>query len=227
VTPPLLEVGQTVLVAATADAPPWRMVVDLVQHGEITLALHDETDPSSDDDDHEDGRPGHLPADWESLTELHLTCLGRFSVYLIRVPLVRCGATRIVVRPPTDEDAVQRRAYVRVLSHVPASCTVLDPDTNTFTAFDAEVRDLGGGGCSLLTDLTPRSGATVVVSFALDEDSPFVAVGRVLPRDALPAIGKPLTRIEFVLIRESDRDRILRFVLVSLAQHRRAELRPH
>ena len=46
-------------------------------------------------------------------------------------------------------------------------------------------------------------------------------LGRVLPREALPTIGKPLTRIEFVLIRESDRDRILRFVLLSLAQHRR------
>jgi hypothetical protein len=225
VTPPLLEVGQTVLVAARPDAPPWRMAVDLVQDGRITLALHDEPDAGDDHDDH-DGHDGHLPAEWNSLSEVHLTCLGRFSVYLMQVALVSCDGTHVVVRPPADEGAVQRRAYARVLSHVPASCTVLDPDTNTFTAFDAEVRDLGGGGCSLLTDLTPRSGATVVVSFALDEDAPFVAVGRVLPRDALPTIGKPLTRVEFVLIRESDRDRILRFVLVSLAQHRRAELRP-
>jgi hypothetical protein len=198
------------------------MVVDLVQDGQITLALHDEPDAGDEDR----GRAGHLPVEWNRVTDVHLTCLGRFSVYLIQVAVVRCDTTRIVVRPPANEGAVQRRAYARVLSLVPASCTVLDPDTNTFTSFDAEVRDLGGGGCSLLTDLTPRSGATVVVSFALDEDAPFVAVGRVLPRDALPTIGKPLTRIEFVLIRESDRDRILRFVLVSLAQHRRAELRP-
>jgi hypothetical protein len=225
VTPPLLEVGQTVLVAATPDAPPWRMVVDLVQDGQITLALHDEPDAGDAGDD-ERGRAGHLPAEWTRVTEVHLTCLGRFSVYLMQVAVVRCDATHIVVRPPANEGAVQRRAYARVLSLVPASCTVLDPDTNVFTSFEAEVRDLGGGGCSLLTDLTPRSGATVVVSFALDEDAPFVAVGRVLPRDALPTIGKPLTRIEFVLIRESDRDRILRFVLGSLAQHRRAELRP-
>jgi hypothetical protein len=103
---------------------------------------------------------------------------------------------------------------------------VLDSKTNTWTAFEAEVRDLGGGGCSILTDLTPAAGSTVAMSFALDEDAPFVVVGRVLPREALPTIGKPLTRIEFVLIRESDRDRIMGFVLLSLAQFRRAELRP-
>jgi hypothetical protein len=229
VTPPLLEVGQEVLVAPTPEAPPWRMAVDLVQDGQITLTLHD--------DDHDAGGNGrergertdhdaHLPREWNDLGEVHLTCLGRFSVYIIRVAVVRSGETQLVVRAPANESAIQRRAFARVLSHVPASCTVLDADTNTFILFDAEVRDLGGGGCSLLTDLTPRSGATVVVSFAIDEDAPFVTVGRVLPRDALPTIGKPLTRVEFVLIRESDRDRILRFVLLSLGQHRHAELRP-
>ena len=60
------------------------------------------------------------------------------------------------------------------------------------------------------------------MSFALDDDAPFVGRSAgCLPREELPTIGKPLTRIEFVLIRESDRDRIMRFVLLSLAQHRR------
>jgi PilZ domain len=211
VTSPLLEVGQPVLVASAPDEPPWRMVVDLVQEGHITLAASDGE---------------HLPKEWEDLAKVHLTCLGRFSVYLIHVPVVRSGATRLVIGAPDSDSAVQRRAYARVLQHVPVNCTLLDTTANTWSAFEAEVRDLGGGGCSILTDLTPASGATVVLSFALDDDAPFVAVGRVLPREALPTIGKPLTRIEFVLIRESDRDRIMRFVLLSLAQHRRAEVRP-
>ena len=210
-TSPLLEVGQSVLVAPGPDEPPWRMIVDLVQDGHITLAVHDDE---------------HIPAGWNDLAEVHITCLGRSSVYVIQVAVVRSGETRLVVGAPAHDAALQRRAYVRVLSHVPVSCTVLDAETNTFTTFDAEVRDLGGGGCSVLTDLTPRAGTTVVISFALDEDAPFVAVGRVLPRDALPTIGKPLTRVEFVLIREMDRDRIMRFVLLSLAQQRKAQLRP-
>ena len=210
-TSPLLEVGQPVLVASAPDEPPCRMVVDLVQDGHITLAAHDDE---------------HLPREWSSLSEVHLTCLGRFSVYLIHVPVVRSGATRLVIGAPDENSAVQRRAYARVLSHVPVSCTVFDPDANTWIAFEAEVRDLGGGGCSVLTERTPPAGSTVVISFSLDTDPPFAAVGRVLPRDELPTIGKPLTRVEFALIRESDRDRIMRFVLLSLAQHRRAELHP-
>ncbi|HEV7526391.1 MAG TPA: PilZ domain-containing protein, partial [Acidimicrobiia bacterium] len=197
--------------ATAADEPSTRMIVDLVQDGHITLAT-----------------PGDesLPKDWGTLEKVHLTCLGRFSVYLIHVPVVRSGATRLVISAPDDDTAIQRRAYARVLHHVPVSCTVLDASTNTWTAFGAEVRDLGGGGCSVLTDLTPTAGSTVAMSFAIDEDGPFVALARVLPREALPRIGKPLTRVEFVLIRESDRDRIMRFVLLLLSQHRRAELGP-
>ena len=133
--------GQTVLVTATPDAPPWRMAVDLVQDGRITLALHDEPDAG---DEPQPRRPSRAPsADWNRLTEVHLTCLGRFSVYLIQVAVVSCDATRIVVRPPANKGAVQRRAYVRVESRA-TSCTVLDPDTNTFTTFEAEVRDTPG-----------------------------------------------------------------------------------
>jgi hypothetical protein len=211
VTSPLLEVGQPVLVAAEPDDAPWPMVVDLVQGSHITLAAQQDE---------------HLPDAWAGLAEIHLTCLGRFSVYLIHVPVVRSGATRLVIGAPDDTTIVQRRAYARVLRHVPVSCAVLDTDTNSWTIFEGEVRDLGGGGCSILTDQTPRSGSTIAMSFELDEDAPFALLGRVLPREALPTIGKPLTRIEFSLVRESDRDRIMRFVLLSLGEHRRADLHP-
>ena len=105
---------------------------------------------------------------------------------------------------------------------MPASCALLDAETNTWQPFEAEVRDLGGGGCSVLSDTVPADGAAMVISFAVDERPPVVVVGRVLPRDALPTIGKPMTRVEFALIRESDRDRILRFVLLTLAARRHA-----
>jgi hypothetical protein len=202
---PQLEVGESVLVAARPDDPPWRMSVDLMQHGQITLA-------SQDDE--------RLPDEWQQLREVHVTCLGRFSVYLIHVPVVRVGTTRLVIGEPDDDTAVQRRAYARVSSPVPATCALLDAETNTWQPFEAEVRDLGGGGCSVLSDIVPPDGTAMVISFAVDERQPVVVVGRVLPRDALPTIGKPMTRVEFALIRESDRDRILRFVLLTLASRR-------
>jgi hypothetical protein len=48
----------------------------------------------------------------------------------------------------------------------------------------------------VLADLTPPAGTIVAISFAFDEGVPLV-----------------------VLIREMDRDRIMRFVLLSLARH--------
>ncbi len=198
------------LVATAADDAPWRMTVDVVQDDRITLA-------SQDDE--------HLPDEWAGLSEVLLTCLGRFSVYLIHVPVIRSGTTRLVVGAPDADTAIQRRAYARVLQHVPVSCAVLDMEANVWSGFEGEVRDLGGGGCSVLTDLTPPAGATIAMSFSFGaDDAPFSLLGRVLPREDLPTIGKPLTRIEFALIREPDRDRIMRFVLLSLGQHRRAEL---
>ena len=71
---------------------------------------------------------------------------------------------------------------------------LLDAVANRWIPFEAEVRDLGGGGCSILSDQVPGDGATVVVSFALDTTGPIVVVGRVLPRESLPTIGKPMTR---------------------------------
>src|SRR5215472_9277753 len=135
---PLLEVGQPVLVSGGPDDPPWRMTVDLVQDDHITLAVNDDRT---------------LPNEWRELPEVHLTCLGRFSVYLIHVPVVRSGDTRLVIGPPETEGAVQRRAYARVLQPVPVSCTMLDPDGERWVPFDADVRDLGGGGCSVLSDI--------------------------------------------------------------------------
>jgi hypothetical protein len=202
---PPIEVGQAVLVAPAVDEHPWRMTVDVVQDGRITLAVHDDE---------------HLPAEWTDLTEVNITCLGRYAVYLVHVPVLRVGDTRIVVGQPDDSTPYERRAYARVLSPVPASCMVLDAETNQWLTFDAEVRDLGGGGCSFLSTVVPPDGATVVMSFAVDDAPPVVVVTRVLPHEALPTIGKPLTRLEYLLIREADRDRILRFVLLTLAGHR-------
>ncbi len=114
------------LVAADTEETPWPMVVDLVQDGNITLAAQ----PND-----------RLPAAWAGLAEVHVTCLGRYSVYLIHVPVVRSSTTELVVRAPDGDTAVQRRAYARVLRHVPVSCAALDTDANAWT----DVRRRGAG----------------------------------------------------------------------------------
>jgi hypothetical protein len=204
---PMLAEGGTVLVASGPEAPPWRMVVEDAADGHVTLAtVEDET----------------LPATWRELSEIHITSLDRYSVHLIHVPVVRLEERRLVVARPSTAAHVQRRAYARVAEPVPAQCVQLDEDENTWHPFTAEVRDLGGGGLSMIADTVAPDGATIAISLDLDDDV-VVVVGRVLPREQLPTIGKPMMRIEFVLIREIDRDRLLGYVLQTEAKRRHAQ----
>jgi hypothetical protein len=206
---PLLECGRSVLVAATPEAPPWRMVVDIVQAGQVTLATPDDE---------------ALPREWQDLAEVQITSLDRFSVHFIHVPVVRVGTTRMVVGEPSLNTPTQRRAYARVFDPVPVTCMRLDSAEQRWYPVNVDVRDLGGGGCAVVADEPLVDGATVVISLALDDNGPIVVVGRVLPREALPTIGKVMTRIEFVLIREPERDRILRYILLNLAARRHTAL---
>lgn len=198
----LLETGQSVLVGPTADDAPWRMNVDVVQEGHVTLATVDDE---------------HLPSSWSGLDEVHITLLDRDNVHLVHVPVVRVSRNLLVVGAPDENTPVQRRAYARIFNPVPASFVLLDASANIWIPFSAEIRDLGGGGCSVVADTVAPEGATVVISFALDHLGPIVVLGRVLPRDVVSTIGRHLARIEFVLIREAERDRILRYILLTSA----------
>lgn len=192
----------SVLIAPTPNDAPWRMIVDVVQDGHITLRTPDD-EP--------------LPAAWKSLDEVHITLLDRFSVHLIHVPIVRIGDTRLVIRAPDVSTPIQRRAYARIVTPVPASFARLDVAENRWVPIEAEVRDLGGGGCSIVGDDVVADGTMLAISLRLDEQDPIVVIGRVLPREELPTIGRVLMRVEFVLIREAERDRVLRYVLMTLA----------
>src|SRR5215217_7860383 len=96
---PVLEVGQSVLLAPKPDDAPIRMVVDLLQEGQVTLATHDDE---------------QLPAEWRDLDEVHLTSLDRFNVHFIHVPVMRVGDTRMVIGEPDESMPRHRRAYARV-----------------------------------------------------------------------------------------------------------------
>lgn len=208
---PVLEVGQTVLVAPLPRDAPWRMVVDVVQDGQVTLASFQNE---------------HLPPEWRDIEELCVTSIERLGMHLIHVPVRRVGETRVVIGEPDTTTPVQRRAYVRIYADVPARCMLLDPAANTWVPFDAEIRDLGGGGCSLVSATPAAEGTVITISLMLDDRGPLVVVGRVLPHETLPTVGRVLTRVEFMLIREADRDRVLRYILLSLAARRHGGAQP-
>jgi hypothetical protein len=207
VTIPRFEAGHAVLVAADEMADAHRLVVDLVQEGHVTLA-------------HPEGEA--LPDEWTDCREVFLTYVDRFSVVSLPVPVVRQGTTRLVIGEPATDAVVQRRQYARVLTPLPAACLLLDTTTNRFTPFDATVHDLGGGGLAMRAGAIAPAGATMVVSLALPGEPPVVTVGTILPSDGAPTRDRRrAVRLEFTLIREADRDRILRFVLLSIAGARR------
>jgi hypothetical protein len=202
---PAFEPGHAALLATDPDAEGLHMVVDLVQDDHVTLRSVDDVT---------------LPREWSSQEVLSLTYLDRFAVYTVDVPIIRVGTTRLVIGPPEDDAPVERRQYARILTPLPATCLLLDDAHNQFTPFDAVVRDLGGGGLALTAPAIAPPGSTMVVSLGLPDERPVVVVGTVLPSDV--AIGAASVRVEFTLVREADRDRILRFVLLSLAGARRA-----
>jgi PilZ domain len=203
---PVFHPGHAALVATDPEAEGLHMLVDLVQDDHITLASVDDV---------------HVPREWAERATLSLTYLDRFAVYTVDVQVLRVGTTRLVVGPPADDAPVERRQYARVLTPLPATCLLLDPENNRFTPFDAVVRDLGGGGLALSASVIAPAGATMVVSLGLPDERPVVVVGTTLPSDLSIALDRPTVRLEFTLVREADRDRILRFVLLSLAGARR------
>ena len=72
----------TAVVAPAPDDAPWRMLDDVVQEGQVTLATVDDE---------------RLPDDWHRLSEILITSLDRYSVHLSHVPVRRVGETRLVV----------------------------------------------------------------------------------------------------------------------------------
>jgi c-di-GMP-binding flagellar brake protein YcgR len=204
---PGLHVGQTVLVAPGEDSEPVHMLVDVVQDGQFTLATVDDVP---------------IPALVSHVSPLVVTYVDRFAVYTVDAEVVRQGTTRLVCAVPDDARSVQRRQYARVLVPVDASCLLLDPQGARFTPFDATVRDIGGGGLAFTADAIAPEGAMLVIALALPGAPPIVVVGTVLAPDVALRGGsaRRIVRVEFTLIREADRDKVLRFVLACLAGNR-------
>ena len=192
------------------DEAPLRVVIETVQTDRLVVATADEL---------------RVPAPFATGTEVVVTYLDRYGVYTMQGPVVRRGDTTLVVGLPESAERVQRRQYVRVQAPLPASCLLLDQRTNHFTPFEARVEDVGGGGLAMTADLIAPPGAVIVSSLALPGEPPVVAVGTVLAADTGPrrSVGEHYqVRVQFSLIAEPDRDRILRFILSSLRKAERS-----
>lgn len=158
-----------------------------------------------------------LPSTLVEGVVVRVTYVHRYGVFTVEAPVERRLPERFVIGEANRADRVQRRSFVRVRHPVGAACLLLDEGRNRFTAFDGEVIDVGGGGVGLAADVIAPVGATLVVSLAVpDGKPPVVVVGQVLPDDGRPDGERRRLRLQYGLIRESDRDRILAFIFCVL-----------
>jgi hypothetical protein len=210
---PDLVVGQEAVVTLESSEAPLKLVVEAVHGDRVTLGAI------------RDGDGANASGDLSTLHKgaaVVVQYVDRFGVYEVDGSVLQLDLVSIVVGVGRDDQPARRRVYVRLRAPLDASCLLLDPDRNTFTELDASVVDVGGGGAALAVPAIAPTGATMVCSIAIAPGAPVVTIAHVLAPDADPRDQpeRRHVRVQFTLISEVDRDRLLRFVLDALAHSR-------
>ncbi|WP_018130760.1 flagellar brake protein [Effusibacillus pohliae] len=120
-----------------------------------------------------------------------------------------------------DKQAIrrfQRRQFVRVPVSVPVEVVVMDLDTRQIHRIECMMRNLSGGGISILfrSDQPLRSGDLVGVRFCLNveervhEISGKARILKISPNPVLPTIR--IAGLQFAEISEADRQTVIRYV---------------
>lgn len=186
----------------------WRATVEAAQRERLVLAVVD--DP--------------IPDELREGTAVSVTSVTSTSVFTIDATVTRRSDTTLAVALPDDRDPVQRRQYVRVIARPVVRCLLLDDRTNEFTPFDAYVHDVGGGGMALEADVIAPREAVVVVSLAIPDERPLVAIGTVLEhatrRERHARDEAYLLRVGFSAISARDRERLVQFVFTCMREDR-------
>jgi hypothetical protein len=201
--PPQFAPGHDALVGDGTTSPPLAFAVDAVHGDRLTLRVKDAA------------TTGVLRVG----TAVQLQYVDRFGVYDVDASVLERTDDTVVVGVPSDGESIRRRTYVRLRAPLDAACLLLDADHNVFTELDASVVDVGGGGAALAIPAIAPTGSTIVCSIALPDGPPVVTVTHVLPNDADPRdhAQRRHVRVQFTLISETDRDRLLQFILRALA----------
>ena len=213
-TAPTIEPGQLVILEHGEEEGDARtsVVVEAVQEGAVLVAQLD-------------AQP--LPTIPEGAA-IRLIVLDRNEMFSIACTVGRAGESSMRLELAAEAERIVRRQYVRVAVDVPVSCLILNNESNEWAPFRAKVTDISAGGMAMAADVIAPTGATIVISIAVPDETPVVAIGRVLPADAETrkvvnlATRGPLVRVEYSIIREADRDRLMRFIFAEMLKQRRA-----
>ncbi|MFZ4514946.1 MAG: flagellar brake protein [Acidimicrobiia bacterium] len=213
---PTLTAGQTVLLEAAIEDDPTRhaLRIEAIQDNEIVLAQISR---------------GSVPRALIGET-YRLIVLARNTMYNVDCVVTRSSSRSIRLQLSPDAERISRRQYVRVVVDVPMSCLLLNDATNQWSQFPARMTDISAGGLAMAASTIAPARSTILFSIAIPGERPVVAVGRVLPTDAeirnvvQLSVRGPALRAEFTMVRESERDRLMRFIFSEMLRQRRAEL---
>ncbi|HEY8486206.1 MAG TPA: flagellar brake protein [Limnochordales bacterium] len=166
-------------------------------------------------------------------TELFVTALkvdpvrgGRFRARVRAVGgLERDQQARLLVVEVLGWERVQLRSFIRAPALLKVRCRLVDPQKKA-PWFTAETRDVGGGGLLLWLPKPLDPGTRLEMVLELPKRA-VRAVGEVVrvveqPADSAAGSGAGVA-VQFVDIAESDRDRIIGFVLRRQAEIRRLQ----
>jgi c-di-GMP-binding flagellar brake protein YcgR len=186
----------------------WRATVEAAQGERLLVAVVD--DP--------------IPDELREGSAVSVTSVTSTSVFTVDATVTRRSETTLAVSLRDDRDPVQRRQYVRVAAragvrghrgpHRPTQVTPVGPEGHR----------RGGGGMALEADVIAPRDAIVVVSLAIPDDRPLVAIGTVLDhatrRERHARDEAYLLRVGFSAISDRDRERLVRFVFTCMREDR-------
>jgi hypothetical protein len=214
--PRKIEVGSLVILEHAEEHGDIRttVIVEAVQDDALVVAQVD-------------GVP--LPKISEGST-VRLILVERNTVYGIGAIATRVGQSSMRVELGPNAEPVAQRQYVRIAVDVPVTALILNAATNQWAPFEGSVTDLSAGGMALSAEAIAPAGATIVISIAMPNEEPVVAIGRTLHTDdeirrvVQLATRNPIVRLEYTSIREADRERLIRFIFSEMLKQRRIEL---
>lgn len=134
----------------------------------------------------------------------------------------------LVITKPKDMQKVQRRSFFRIKVSIPVEYRPLqDILENSNEEFKlAETVDLSGGGALLLLSEEFPKETILELRLHLKENTVVPAVGRVvLIKDEKRRDKKKMLAVEFIVIEERERDKIIKFVFEKQREERKKQLR--
>lgn len=162
---------------------------------------------------YKDGEVVHLPRG----TEVTITFYDQTAVYFVDCLIMSYNmgyVPTLVLGSPINSKRVQRRNFVRLDTKVPLNYVLLDENMKPLSEnFSATTIDISGGGLMFATESEIKQGDFLELIFYLNKETTVSAIGKAMRViDDVRVKNKKSVGVEFTLIEERERDKIIRYI---------------